>query len=71
MWLVQQISHVSEANPVSEGLMPIVGGEHSTESLFEKDSKGVVFKRQPGSKTHTDMLFILAFLNVNFGSPNS
>lgn len=51
--------------------MPIVGGERSTESLFEKDSEGGVFKRQPGSKTHTDMLFILAFLNVNFGSPNS
>lgn len=69
MWLVQHISHVSEVNPASEGLMTIVGGEHNTESLFEKDSKGGIFKRQPGSTTHTDMLFILAFLNVNFGSP--
>lgn len=37
--------------------MTTVPGEQNIESSFEKkDSKGGIFKREPGSETHTDML---------------
>lgn len=49
--------------------MTTITGEQNIESPFQKDSKGGIFKREPGSETHTDMLY-LAFFNVNCDSPS-
>lgn len=43
---------------VSDGLMTTALGEHNTESPSEKDSKGGVLKREPGSETHTNMFYL-------------
>lgn len=43
---------------VSDGLMTTALGEHNTESPPKKDSKGGVLKREPGSETHTSMLYL-------------
>lgn len=48
--------------------MTTVPGERNIEIPFEKDSEGGIFKRESGSETHTDMLY-LAFFNVNCDSP--
>lgn len=68
MWLLELISHISEVNAVSDGLMTTVLGGHNTESPLEKDSKGEALKENLAVKL-TLTCFISAFCHVNFNSP--